>query len=319
MQPFGCLSSGTWPRFQRGNPAQGGTLDLHDDFRDRRAMTAARSTRPARDKRASKGISEREVEDVEEMSAPRTPVIYEVVSRLGDEEMARPNTSLWWSGVAAGLSISFSLLAQAILETHLPDEPWRPLVTGFGYSVGFLMVVLGRQQLFTESTITVVLPVLKDMSFASLWRMGRLWAIVLAANLVGTSIAALISSYMPVLTPELLQGMLHISRGLLELSWAEMFFRGISSGFLIAAMVWMIPSAESAKFAVITLMTYLIAIGGFTHIVAGSLEAYLLVLNGDWEWWRMIGQFMTPVLAGNVVGGTVLFALISHAQVMEEI
>src|SRR6201991_3876390 len=114
---------------------------------------------------ASKGISAQEVENVEDMSTPRTPVIYEVVRRLGEEEMIRPATSLWWSGVAAGLSISFSLLAQAILLTHLPDTDWRPLVVGFGYCIGFLMVVLGNQQLFTESTITVVLPLLKDTSW----------------------------------------------------------------------------------------------------------------------------------------------------------
>ena len=267
----------------------------------------------------AKGITERENVDVEELSSPRTPVIYEVVRRIGDEEMQRPATSLWWSGVAAGLSMSFSLLAQAILETHLPDTPWQPLLSGFGYCVGFLMAVLGRQQLFTESTITVVLPVFADLNWANIWRMARLWTIVLVANLAGTLIAALISSFTPVLQPDLLHGMLTISRGLLALGWWDMFFRAISSGFLIAAMVWMIPSAENAKFSVITLMTYLIAIGGFTHIVAGSMEAYMLVLAGDWEWWRMIGQFVMPVLLGNIVGGTALFALISYAQVMEEI
>jgi formate/nitrite transporter FocA (FNT family) len=265
------------------------------------------------------GISEREVEDVEEMSAPRTPVIYEVVRRLGEEEMGRPATSLWWSGIAAGLSISFSLLAQAILERHLPDASWRPLVESLGYSVGFLMVILGRQQLFTESTITVVLPVLSELSIGMLWRMSRLWAIVLAANLIGTLFAALFCAYTPVLPAELGNAMLDISRMLLGLGWWEMLFRGIASGFLIAAMVWMIPSAESAKFAVITLMTYLIAVGGFTHIVAGSMEGYLLVFAGEWEWWRMILQFMAPVLIGNIIGGTALFAVISHAQVMEEI
>src|ERR1051326_311710 len=98
------------------------------------------------------GISEREVRDVEEMSSPRTPVIYEVVRRLGDEEMTRPNTSLWWSGVAGGISIRLSLLTQAILQAHLPDADWTPLVTSLGYCVGFLIVILGRQQLFTEST-----------------------------------------------------------------------------------------------------------------------------------------------------------------------
>jgi formate/nitrite transporter FocA (FNT family) len=283
-------------------------------------MTAARGkAKPVGRSKEPKGISEQEVHDVEDMSAPRTPVIYEVVRRLGEEEMARPATSLWWSGVAAGLSISFSLLAQAILQAHLPDTPWRPLVSSFGYCVGFLMVVLGNQQLFTENTITAVLPVLKDTSWKRLGRMGRLWAIVLTANFVGTFCAAIFCTFTPVLPPDLLRGMQDISRVLLEYDWWHLGLQGVSSGFLIAAMVWMIPSAESAKFAVITLMTYLIAIGGFTHIVAGSMEANMLVLNGDWEWWRMLGQFFVPVLIGNMIGGTALFALISYAQVMEEI
>lgn len=292
------------------------------------AASSGSSSRKQRDKSApqyksgagdNKGITREEVKTVEEMSTPRTPVIYEVVRRLGEEEMERPPTSLWWSGVAAGLSISFSLLAQAILEGHLPDTAWRPLVASFGYCVGFLMVVLGRQQLFTESTITVVLPLLGNLTWHNVWRMSRLWAIVLVANMVGTLFAALFCTFTPALPPELVHGMLSISRHLTEFGWGDMFFRGIISGFLIAAMVWMLPSAESAKFAVITLMTYLIAVGSFTHIVAGSMEAYLLVLWGEWQWWQMLLQFFVPVLLGNMVGGTALFALISYAQVMEEI
>ena len=272
-----------------------------------------------RSKDTPKGISEREVEDVAELSTPRTPVIYEVVRRLGDEEMKRPAISLWWSGVAAGLAMSFSLLAQAILQSHLPDAPWRPLVSGFGYCVGFLMAVLGRQQLFTESTITAVLPVFKNFGFESVWRMARLWLIVLVANFVGTLFAAAFCRYTPVLPLELKESMLEISRTLLPVGWWDMAFRGVTSGFLIAAMVWIIPSAETAKFTVITLMTWLIAVGGFTHVVAGSMEANLLVLSGDWAWWQMLWQFFAPVLIGNVIGGTALFALISYAQVMEEI
>ena len=130
-----------------------------------RASIAGRKRPPAHPARGSRrGISDTEVRDVEEMATPRTPVIYEVVRRLGEEEMARPLTSLWWSGVAAGLSISFSLLAQATLQTHLPDASWRPLVTSFGYCIGFVMAVLSRQQLFTESTITAVLPLAKHFT-----------------------------------------------------------------------------------------------------------------------------------------------------------
>jgi formate-nitrite transporter family protein len=266
-----------------------------------------------------RGITEHEVEAVEEMSTPRTPVIYEVVRRQGDEELERPAVSLWWSGLAAGLSMSFSLLAQAALKTHLPDTPWRPLVTGLGYSVGFLMTILSRQQLFTESTITVVLPVLGHLKWHHFWRLIRLWSIVLVANLVGTFVAALFCNYSAALPHELLVGMHGIGRELLTLTWGDMFFRAISSGFLIAAMVWMIPTAENQQFVVITMMTWLISVGGFTHVVAGSMEAYLLVFAGDWAWWQLFADFLLPVLAGNIVGGTALFAVISYAQVMKEI
>ena len=160
---------------------------------------------------------------------------------------------------------------------------------------------------------------LKDPTWQKIVRMGRLWAIVLTANVVGTLFAAAFCTFTPVLPPDLLHGMQELSRTLLKLSWWQMIFQGISSGFLIAAMVWMIPTAENAKFAVITLMTYLIAIGGFTHIVAGSMEANRLVMAGDWAWWQMLPQFFVPVLIGNMIGGTALFALISYAQVMEEI
>ena len=267
----------------------------------------------------SKRITEKEADDVEEMSSPRTPVIYEIVRRLGDEEMDRPITSLWWSGVAAGLSISFSLLAQGILQAHLPAAPWSVLVVSLGYSVGFVMVVLSRQQLFTESTVTAVLPVVASLTRTNLWRLARLWSVVLLANMAGTLIAALLCTYTPVLTPELKTAMLEIAGQILNHSWLEMLFRAIASGFLIATMVWLMPSAEAAQFHVIVVVTYLIAAAGFMHIVAGSVEAFLLVLNGHLGIQPMIADFFVPVLIGNIFGGTALFALIAYAQVMKEI
>ncbi|MBV9784554.1 MAG: formate/nitrite transporter family protein [Acidisphaera sp.] len=272
-----------------------------------------------RDEESRQGFSEQDIEDIEERSRLRAPMIYEIVRREGEQELQRPATSLWWSGLAAGLSISFSLLAQAILQLNLPEAQWRPLVTGLGYCVGFLLVVLARQQLFTENTITVVLPLAAELTIANLGRVARMWGIVLAANMAGTLFAALFCSFTPVLTAELRGAMLEISRHMMENGWMVMFFRGISAGFLIAAMVWLLPSAEGAQFHVVTLMTYLIAIGGFTHIVAGSVEAFMLVVNGQLGLWHMIIGFAVPVLLGNVIGGTALFALISYAQVAKEV
>ena len=195
----------------------------------RRNHTAKPSKRGGRN-----GITAEEIKDVEELATPRTPVIYEVVRRLGEEEMERPVTSLWWSGVAAGLSISFSLLSQAILTAHLPEASWQPLVVSFGYCIGFIMAVLSRQQLFTESTITAVLPVAADVTWGNIVRMARLWAIVLAANLAGTLFAALFCTFTPVLPGDIYSGMLEISRDLLAFGWWEMVFRadcrGLSDG-----------------------------------------------------------------------------------------
>ena len=263
--------------------------------------------------------SDREATAIEDRATPPTPVIYEVVRRHGEEEMARPPLSLWWSGIAAGLSISFSLLAQAVIALRMPDAPWAPLAIAAGYPVGFLMVVLGRQQLFTESTITMVLPVMAAPSRAGFAALARSWSIILAANLAGTLIAALFCSLTPVLSPEVLDSMLAVSDKAMGKTWAVFFFEAITAGFLMAALVWLLPASASNPFPVIALITYLIAISGSAHIVAGSIEAFLLVIEGRMGVGQALWGFGAPALLGNIVGGTVLFALLSHAQVMREI
>ena len=161
------------------------------------------------------------------------------------------------------------------------------------------MVVMSRQQLFTESASkTAVLPIMAEFKTENLTKMARMWGVVLAANLVGTFFAALFTTFTPTLTSDLYGGMLDISRHILGHGFPEMFFRGIAAGFLIAAMVWLIPSAEGSQFHVIVLMTYLISAGSFMHIVAGSVEAFLLVLAGELNWLSMLTSFVVPVLAG---------------------
>jgi formate/nitrite transporter FocA (FNT family) len=122
-----------------------------------------------------------------------------------------------------------------------------------------------------------------------------------------------------VLTPDLKAAMLDIASQLGDHGWIEMVVRAVASGFLIATMVWLLPSAEAAQLHVIVLITWLIATAGFTHIVAGSMEAFFLVLNGQLGVLPMVTGFFIPVLIGNVIGGTALFALIAYAQVMNEI
>ena len=133
-----------------------------------------------------------EQQEVHERSSPSGKIVYKAISKEGEDELERSSAALFWSGLAAGLSMGFSMIAEGLLTSFLPDEHWRPLVAKFGYSAGFLIVILGRQQLFTENTLTPILPFLQRKAKATAANVLRLWSIVLVANLIGAMAVALV-------------------------------------------------------------------------------------------------------------------------------
>ena len=148
-------------------------------------------------------LNESEKEEAKERSSASPPVIHEAVRREGEEELKRTSSALAWSGLAAGLSMGFSLIAEGLLRSKLPDAPWRPLVTKFGYSAGFLLVILGRQQLFTENTLTPMLPLFHRKDAQTLLNVARLWAVVLATNMLGALMISFILARTGAFPPEL--------------------------------------------------------------------------------------------------------------------
>lgn len=257
--------------------------------------------------------------NVEKATALSPRLIHEVIRYDGEEELERPFISLFWSGVAAGVLISFSIIGKAMFSAYLPDAPWQPLITNFGYSFGFLLVILGRMQLFTENTIVTVLPIMAQRTTESLLQLLRLWSIVLLANLIGCFIAATSMAYTGVLPPDIAAEVANISQKAMSLPALDGLARGVPAGILIAALVWMLPQASSSSFWVILLFTWLIGVCGFTHIVAGSVEMAYLVVAGELAVVNAVTGFFFPVLIGNVVGGTLIFAFLAWAQVTDEI
>ena len=264
------------------------------------------------------GLSRAERHQVRGGMRLRAVVVYEIIRNEGEGELSRTFSALWWSGLAAGISIGFSFLIEAVLAAHLPDFAWKDIIAKMGYAVGFLIVILGRQQLFTENTLTAVLPVITRRKLD--WFLGllRLWGIVLAANIVGCFIFAWAISSTNMVSMEVTHELRAIVEHVMVNTPWQMFVKGIGAGWIIAALVWMLPSAEGAEFFIIGLMTYLIALCGFTHIVAGSAEAIYGVLTGAIEFRDAALGFFLPTLAGNVCGGTILFAVLSYAQVRTE-
>lgn len=254
-----------------------------------------------------------ETEEVEQRSSPGGHIVYRAVKKEGEDELKRSNAALAWSGLAAGLSMGFSLLSEGLLRSHLADTPWRPLVAKFGYCIGFLVVVLGRQQLFTENTLTVILPLLRKKDLRTFGNVVRLWAIVLAANLAGALVVAWVMGNTSVVAPNVHQAMKELGLASMNHGFGTLLLRGIFAGWLIALMVWLLPFAETARVAVIIIITYIVGIGEFSHSVAGSVDAFYLVTTGV-KTFAQYFAYIGPILLGNIIGGSSIVAAIAHAE-----
>lgn len=255
--------------------------------------------------------------EAEERKTPRVAVVYGAILREGQEELRRKTSALVASGIQAGLVMSFSLLASAALRSHLPEADWRTLLVGLGYPVGFILVVLGRMQLFTENTLTAVLPVLDRRSPYGIAGLLRLWTVVLVANLAGAGLAAWFFARSGTLSAEILDGARQVALDALGKTGWTALLKGIVGGWLIALMVWILPAAEGARLWAIALATYLIALTGSTHIIAGSAETLFAVCGGHAPLVDYLA-FAVPTLAGNVAGGVLLVTLMNHGQVVPD-
>ncbi|EGT5762017.1 formate/nitrite transporter family protein [Cronobacter sakazakii] len=259
-----------------------------------------------------------EIEVDEEELPSRAMAIHEHIRQDGEKEMERDAMALFWSAIAAGLSMGASLLAKGIFHVHLEGIPGGFLLESLGYTFGFIIVIMARQQLFTENTVTAVLPVMQNPTGTNMLLLLRLWGVVLLGNIIGTGLAALAFEFMPIFDETTRDAFVTIGMEVMHNTPGEMFANAIISGWIIATMVWMFPSAGAAKIVVIILMTWLIALGNTTHIVVGTVEILYLVFNGTIHWSEFFWPFALPTLAGNIIGGTFIFALLSHAQIRND-
>ena len=258
-------------------------------------------------------------QEADERSAPSARVVYGAVIEQGEDELKRPVASLFWSSFAAGLMIMASLWVSGALHHYLPETSWAGAVADLGYPFGFLIVILGRLQLFTEHTAVAVLPVLRKPSGRGARGLARLWAIVFLGNMLGAAAAAGLAAHGHVQSTETLDAMVAVSRRLLDRAPLETLMQAIPAGLLIASIAWIRSATEGSGFWIVFAITYAISVSGFAHVIAGASEAFLLLWHGDVSAGWVAFDFVGPALLGNIIGGTGLFALLAHAQVKEEV
>jgi formate/nitrite transporter FocA (FNT family) len=261
-------------------------------------------------------LTEKQQQEAEERAPISALVVHEAVRHDGEEELIRPVSALAWSGLAAGMSMGFSLVAMALFHAYLPDAPWRPLIARLGYPLGFLIVIIGRQQLFTENTLTVIIPLLARRNIRTLLLVVKLWVVVLVANLAGAHLFAWVVGNTPMFSSHVQHSMFQLAAEAAHVTFGQAVLRGIFAGWLIAMVVWMLAAVESGKALIIIILTYIVGLAGLTHIIAGSVEVLFLVMVGVKSWWAFAWGYMLPTLIGNIIGGVSLTAAVNHAQVV---
>jgi formate/nitrite transporter FocA (FNT family) len=255
---------------------------------------------------------------IEEIKAADAKELHRAVREEGQAELDRRTPSLLWSALAGGLAINASLIAEGAIHAMTPETPWRHLIVSLGYPLGFLLVVLGRMQFFTESTITAMLPLVSRPSGATAWKTVRLWTLVLIGNLAGTALATLALAHVPLADPPLQDAMVAVSAAILKHDATSTFWTAIPAGFMIASIAWVLPNAREQSFLVIFVVTYVVGAANFSHSVVGSAEAFTLLWAGRIDLaGALLGSIM-PAVLGNLVGGVGLFALLAHGQVHSE-
>jgi formate/nitrite transporter FocA (FNT family) len=261
-------------------------------------------------------LTDRERQMADERARPSVHVVHEAIRKEGEEQLERPSRALAWSGLAAGMSMGFSLMAQGLIRGDLPDASWAPLLWKLGYPLGFVIIVMGRQELFTETTLTAVVPLLGKRNLDTLTDTARVWSVVLVANLAGAAIFALVVAHLGVFSPDVREQFRLIGSEAARGAWGTIVIRGVFAGWLIALVVWLMPLSGAGRLGVIVILTYFVGLGDLSHSVAGSVEVMYAAAVGTVSWSHYLGGYLVPTLIGNIIGGASLVAALNTAQVM---
>lgn len=237
-----------------------------------------------------------------------------------DEELGRPAKGLLVSGLLAGIGVGVSGFLVAVADTlsfGVLAEPVHALLLANAFTVGFIIVVLGRTDLFTEYTTIAILPVLTGE--APVHKLVRLWSFVYAANLVG---AAAFSAFTAFIAPGLgsvaTESLGRIAAPLLAPSLTVILFSSLVAGWLMGLLSWLVTAGRDtiSQIFFVWLVTFTIGLGGLHHSITGSAEVLAAVFVGAGVSLSDFGRFLVLTTLGNAAGGIVFAVLIRYSLII---
>jgi formate/nitrite transporter FocA (FNT family) len=250
-----------------------------------------------------------------DLERPSAEDIYEQVAENARQELERPSIALALSGFGAGAFMGLSALGTAIALTLLSDSPHARFFSRMFYPLGFIIVIIGRSQLFTENTLYPVALVLKEKH--QFWNTMRLWAVVLPTNVLGALGFATLATHTTAIEPPFVSTMAALGSRAIAHPASTVFWSGIIAGWMIALAAWLVSASHSitGSVMVIWMLTFVVGLGDFAHCIASSCEILTAVLLHHASWLAFF-QWFGPAVSGNILGGVCLVTILEYGQVI---
>jgi formate-nitrite transporter family protein len=254
------------------------------------------------------------------LERPSAQDIYEQVANNARQELGRSTISLAISGLAGGVFMGLSALGNAMAIALLTSPGATAsntvlFVARMFYPLGFIVVILGRSQLFTENTLYPVALVLAEKKH--FWKTLRLWATVLSANVLGALVFAALATLTHALRPDMVQALAQLGLDAIHNPAATIFWSGVMGGWIIATVAWLVSGSHSitGSVMIIWMLTFVVGLGNFAHCIAASGEILAAVLSGK-AGWMSYPTWLLPAVAGNICGGVGMVTLLEYGQVI---
>jgi formate/nitrite transporter FocA (FNT family) len=268
-----------------------------------------------RKRRASTATPDPGAQNQKSLERPSAEDIYQQVAANARQELKRSTVSLGLSGFGGGAFMGLSALGTAMVVALLGDSNTSQIVSRMFYPLGFIVVIIGRSQLFTENTLYPVALVLAEKK--ELWNTLRLWAVVLPSNVAGAFAFSLLAAWTPALDPSIVAALGRLGLSAISHPASAIFWSGVFGGWIIALAAWLVSGSHSVtgSVMVIWMLTFIVGLGNFAHCIATSGEILVAVLTHRAPW-TVYPAWFFPAVLGNICGGVGLVTILEYGQVI---
>src|SRR6185437_748833 len=222
--------------------------------------------------------------------------------------------ALAFSGFAGGLSMGLTGLGVAAAMAALGNTPGSGFIAYLIYPIGFISVIIGRAQLFTENTLYPVALILSERRHVL--DTARLWSVVFVCNVLGAIAFSALAIRTGALRDDVASRLIQLGTAAVQGTYSHIFWSGVIGGWIIALVAWLVTASHwtIGQVAVIWLLTFIVGLGHFAHCIASTGEIMSAVIAGVVPFSHYL-QWLGLATAGNICGGVTIVTVLNFGQV----